>query len=792
MICMVFACCAAAAITSPAQTFTTLVSFTGTNGFEPWSSLTQASDGNFYGTTFYGGDLSKCDSSGCGTIFKMTPSGTLTTIYSFSGSDGLNPGPLVQGSDGNFYGMTPCSIGSFHGTAFSRGAVLTCDGPGSVFKVSPSGMLVTLHIFNGADGWAPLGGLVQASDGNFYGTTAAGGAYNQGTVFKITPTGVLTTLHSFSGPDGGGPEGGLVQASDGNFYGTTYLGGDLSKCNSGGCGTIFKITPSGTLTTLHSFTGPDGARLLSKLVQATDGNFYGTTSNGGANNNCPNGGCGTVFKITPSGTLTTLYNFSGMDGAEPDAGLVQATDGNFYGTTYFGGLVDTGTAFRITPTGTLTILHSFCSGYGCPDGEGPAGGLVQGTNGLLYGMASLGGDPTCNAPAGCGTVFSLSGVNPIPNQFVPLTQPCRAIDTRPEHGGGGPIQGGTFRNFPISSEGACGTLPSAAAFSLNVSVVPNGPLSYLTVWPAGQPQPLVSTLNSLDGRIKANAAIIPAGIAFGFISVYASNTTNVILDVNGYFAPVTGSTLAFYPLAPCRVADTRKSDFPQGLGAPYLTGGQERAFPILNATTTCNIPASGVAAYSLNFSVVPHGSLFYMTVWPTGETRPVVSTLNDIPGQIIANAAIVTAGASGDVSVYPTNDTDLIIDINGYFAAAGQGGLSLYGVSPCRVLDTRHVGSGQPFSGTLSPPVNVVGSPCGVPSLAQAYVFNATVVPAGALGYLTLWPDGTIQPLVSTLNALDGSISSNMAIVPTNNGEVDAFASGLTQLILDISSYFAP
>src|ERR1035441_1113629 len=678
MICMVFACCAAAAITSPAQTFTTLVSFTGTNGFEPWSSLTQASDGNFYGTTFYGGDLSKCDSSGCGTIFKMTPSGTLTTIYSFSGADGLNPGPLVQGSDGNFYGMTPCSIGSFHGTAFSRGAVLTCDGPGSVFKVSPSGMLVTLHIFNGADGWAPLGGLVQASDGNFYGTTAAGGAYNQGTVFKITPTGVLTTLHSFSGPDGGGPEGGLVQASDGNFYGTTYLGGDLSKCNSGGCGTIFKITPSGTLTTLHSFTGPDGARLLSKLVQATDGNFYGTTSNGGANNNCPNGGCGTVFKITPSGTLTTLYNFSGMDGAEPDAGLVQATDGNFYGTTYFGGLVDTGTAFRITPTGTLTILHSFCSGYGCPDGEGPAGGLVQGTNGLLYGMASLGGDPTCNAPAGCGTVFSLSGVNPIPNQFVPLTQPCRAIDTRPEHGGGGPIQGGTFRNFPISSEGACGTLPSAAAFSLNVSVVPNGPLSYLTVWPAGQPQPLVSTLNSLDGRIKANAAIIPAGIAFGYISIYATNTTNVIVDVNGYFAPVSGSTLAFYPLPPCRVADTRYSSYPQGLGPPFLTGGQERAFPILNATTTCNIPASGVAAYSLNFSVVPHGSLFYMTVWPTGETRPVVSTLNDIPGQIIANAAIVPAGTGGSVSVFPTNDTDLVIDISGYFAAPGPGGLSLY------------------------------------------------------------------------------------------------------------------
>jgi YVTN family beta-propeller protein len=388
------------------------------------------------------------------------------------------------------------------------------------------------------------------------------------------------------------------------------------------------------------------------------------------------------------------------------------------------------------------------------------------------------------------TVSVMDGTPLTALQFVPLTQPCRAVDTRPQYGGGGPIQAGTFQNFAISGAGTCGTLPSAAAYSMNVSVVPNGYLGYLTVWPAGQPQPLVSTLNSLDGRIKANAAIMPAG-AGGEISVYATNTTNVIVDVNGYFAPVSGSTLAFYPLPPCRVADTRHSGYPQGLGPPFLTGGAERQFPILNATS-CNIP-SGAAAYSLNFSVVPHGSLFYMTVWPTGETRPTVSTLNDIPGQIIANAAIVTAGSSsGEVSVYPTNDTDLVIDINGYFAAAGQGGLSLYGVTPCRVIDTRKIGSGLPFSGTLSPPVDVVDSPCSVPSAAQAYVFNASVVPQGYLGYLTLWPDGTTQPLVSTLNALDGSISSNMAIVPSTNGKVDAFASGLTQLILDISSYFAP
>ena len=153
---------------------------------------------------------------------------------------------------------------------------------------------------------------------------------------------------------------------------------------------------------------------------------------------------------------------------------------------------------------------------------------------------------------------------------------------------------------------------------------------------------------------------------------------------------------------------------------------------------------------------------------------------------------IVPAGASGKVSVYPSNDTDLIIDINGYFAPAGAGGLSLYAVAPCRVIDTRHVGNGQPFSGTLNPPVNVSGSFCGPPATAQAYVFNATVVPSGNLGYLTLWPDGTGRPTVSTLNALDGSITNNMAIVPSTNGKVDAYASGITQLILDISSYFAP
>jgi hypothetical protein len=384
------------------------------------------------------------------------------------------------------------------------------------------------------------------------------------------------------------------------------------------------------------------------------------------------------------------------------------------------------------------------------------------------------------------TVSVVAGGNADPLQFVPVT-PCRVADTRNPNGpfGGPPISGGTARDFAIPNS-ACGIPPTAAAYSLNVTVAPSGSLGYLTVWPFGEDQPIVSTLNSFDGRIKANAAIVPAG-AGGAISVYAMNATNVILDINGYFAPVSGSTLAFYPLAPCRVADTRN---PAGdLGGPYLKGlAPGRAFPILEASA-CQIP-SAAQAYSLNFTAVPRGPLGYLTAWPTGQDQPLVSTLNALTGTVTANAAIVPAGQGGDISVFVMNDTDLIIDINGYFAAPAQGGLSLYPVMPCRVLDTRLTKGA--FSGQLNPPVNVADAPCGVSSAARAFVLNATVVPKAMLGYLTLWPDGASQPVVSTLNAYDGAVTSNMAIVPTTNGWIDAFATNPTQLILDSSSYFGP
>ena len=221
-------------------------------------------------------------------------------------------------------------------------------------------------------------------------------------------------------------------------------------------------------------------------------------------------------------------------------------------------------------------------------------------------------------------------------------------------------------------------------------------------------------------------------------------------------------------------------------------GGVARDFTILN--TTCSGIPNSVQGYSFNFTVVPKNGqpLGYLTVWPKGQNQPVVSTLNAPTGTIVANAGILQAGTGGDIEAFASDNTDLIIDINGYFAAPASGGLSLYPAVPCRVIDTRKVGNGQPFMGELT--VDVVGSACAPPSQAQAYVFNATVVPSGSLGYLTLWPDCPTcnQPLASTLNALDGAITSNMAIVPNIDGSTDAYASNLTQLILDISAYFAP
>ena len=367
--------------------FTNLYSFTGTNdGANPQAGLVQGKDGYFYGTTYSGG------TNNHGTIFKISTNGALTSLYSFALYDGAGPeAGLVQGSDGYFYGTT----GSGGKYTNGLGANLNL---GIVFKISPTGAFTSLHSFDETNGASPQCALVQGSDGYFYGTTFGSGAagYGQGegaSVFKISTGGMLTNLHQFFGittyngcsieisgqyNDGANPRAGLVQGSDGYFYGTTYYGGTNGLCNAGGpgfifttYGAVFKISTNGVVTMLHSFTGADGQHPRAGLVQGSDGNFYGTTYNGGTTfSGLTPPGYGTVFQITAAGAFTSLYsfaqtNFPSSIGLNPWAGLVQGSDGSFYGTTALGGLAGAGTVFRlaivpphlaIAPSGANVIL----------------------------------------------------------------------------------------------------------------------------------------------------------------------------------------------------------------------------------------------------------------------------------------------------------------------------------------------------------------------------------------------------------------------------------------------------
>lgn len=447
----------------PAQAqYTTLASFDGTNGSYSLAPLVQATNGKLYGTTDQA-----ADGSGYGNIFEITTSGTLTSLYSFckggppcTDGDGPVPG-LIQATDGNLYGTT-----EFGGSG---------DAFGTVFKVTPSGALTTLYSFPVEDACAPdpTAGLVQATNGDFYGTTQCGGLNGSGMVFKITPAGTLTTLYNFCGApscgmgqptdaDGFAPVAGLLQATNGDLYGTTTSGG-ANRGNQVIGGTIFKITPSGNLTTLYSFCAQnnctDGLSPASVLVQASNGNIYGTTSSAGAN------GFGTIFEIATAGALRfkTLYNFcsqsncaDGQNGGNvSQPALIQATDGNLYGTTPYGGNTTSGvnsngwgTIFKITPTGALTTLYTFCQVSGCPDGGEPYGGLVQDTNGTFYGTTTVGG---ANSP-GDGTVYSFSvGLGPF-------------VETRPTSG----KVGAAIKILGTSLKGATSVTfnGTAAAFSL--------------------------------------------------------------------------------------------------------------------------------------------------------------------------------------------------------------------------------------------------------------------------------------------------------------------------------------
>jgi uncharacterized repeat protein (TIGR03803 family) len=385
---------------------TTLASFDGANGHYPTQGLLLASDGNFYGTTpSYGADY--------GTVFRITPTGTLTTIYRFSGlADEGNPlAALIQGSDGELYGTTAGGFNNLYGT---------------VFKLTLDGTLTTLFVFTYAgatdtfpNGNAPEAALVQGADGNFYGTTAGGGRQNggssaQGTIFKMSPAGdLLGSFPVYGGLDIAFPNAPLVPGTDGAFYSTSYnSGGGLA---SGG---VYQFSAASVVTVLHGFNDtPDGNVPNGGLVLGSDGNFYGTTEFGGTSH------LGTAYRISPEGTYEELISFDNSNGAQPFGQMIQATDGNFYGTTVLGGSHLQGTVFQLTPAGVLTTVYNFTySGSGDTDGAQPKGTLVQGADRRLYGTTQDGG------LYNTGTVFALDLSVPTP---TPTPRPSPTPRARP-------------------------------------------------------------------------------------------------------------------------------------------------------------------------------------------------------------------------------------------------------------------------------------------------------------------------------------------------------------------------
>src|SRR5438309_839272 len=366
-----------AIIPASAQIVTNIYNFAGNgvSGSTPWYvTLVQGTNGNLYGTTYDGGV------SSVGTVFSVSTTGSEKIVYSFktTGNDGNNPtGGLTLGTDGNFYGIT------------QQGGT---KANGTLFKMTPTGTLTILHNFNSfVDGAFPWGPPILASDGNFYGTTSGGGINGRGVVYKMTSSGTLTKIYQFDVTHGYSPIAPPTQGTDGFLYIPVAQGGAYY------CGTIIQLSTSGVNNNTYSFPcGPGGSFPIGPLVQALDGNFYSTTQDGGTN------GEGVIYQVTPGLAVTVLHSFGANfgDGTFPGAGLLLATDGNYYGSTSDGGAYGDGTLFNTSTSGTYTILYSFNNTANLSQ-MSPLAPPVQATNGILYGVTEFGG------PSNDGTVYSL-------------------------------------------------------------------------------------------------------------------------------------------------------------------------------------------------------------------------------------------------------------------------------------------------------------------------------------------------------------------------------------------------
>jgi uncharacterized repeat protein (TIGR03803 family) len=601
------------AVNAPAlhgQTYSVLFNF-GTISCSPENAadpgiIAQGRDGNLYSTTPDGGCIST------GSAFKITPGGDLTPLYSFGSQAGDSTFP--------YSGLTLSQNGSFWGTSNGGG------GNGNIFNISSSGALTNFNVLGGtgnADGIVPNAPPVQGMDGNFYGVTSAGGnsdlcTYGSGgcgVIYKMTGSGAYTVIYTFNQTQGANPYGPLVLGTDGNFYGTAELGGTVGSTLEDE-GVVFKFTPAGKYTVLYTFCSlancVDGAYPFAGLVQGSDGNFYGTTQSGG--NGITDEHQGVVFKVTPAGVLTVLYNFCSVtgctDGETPVGGLVQATDGNFYGVTELGGKYGFGTIYQITPAGAYTVVYNFCPSAPCTDGAYPREALVQNTNGILYGDTFRGGSN------GAGVFHSLN-MNLKP--FVSMVNWYGKVGQTIEILGQG-FTGATDVSFNGTS----------AAFTV-------GSATYLT-------------------------AVVPSDTTTGFVTVttpsgtLTSNRKFIIQPFIQNFNPTSGDVGTSVQINGTSFTGTSKISFGGEAATSFTVDSDiEITTAVPSGAKTGKITVTtpgGTAASATNFLVIPQITSFSPHSGPVG-------TVVTITGVSLTQTTSVTFNGVAATSVTVNSDTQV-------------------------------------------------------------------------------------------------------------------------------------
>jgi hypothetical protein len=796
--------------------------------------------GETYSPDFPGAVWSSSRQTGDAFIVKLSSTGTRIYSVVLGGSGYDSARGVAVDSAGNVYvtGMTssldfPTTAGAFQRNSGSPGQY-----DAFVVKLNPAGTVVYATYLGGASSDAGYGIAVDSTGAAYVaGSTnsmnfpvtgsAPQSRFGGGTdcfVAKLDPTGATLNYATYLGGenmdscasiavDGAGDAFVTGTTSSAHFPVVAALDATLAGTSDA---FLTKVSPAGDSFLFSTYLGGEAADNGNVVRLDSAGNAYvaGDTmsvgfpvTSGELQTQLSGSYDGFLCSIANDGSAIRFATYIGGSGSDSIRDLFVAPDGGITVAGYtasmdfplmnpvqssFGGTFDAFVTV-VGPNGGYLLFSTYLGGGGDDRAWGVAalatGQLVfagQVMSGTVPSMQQVYG----STPAGQydGFLAAISYAASASTQglrFVPVT-PCRVADTRNATGpfGGPSIAGGTSRDFVIPNS-ACGVPATAQAYSVNITVVPMVGLGHLTVWPSGQPQAPVSTLNSWDGRAKSNSAIIPAGSG-GAISIFASDTSHVVLDINGYFVPASNaSALAFYSMTPCRIADTRWASGP--FGGPALVAMRSRTFPIRQST--CNIPV-GTQAYALNLTAVPNAPVGYLIAWAAGLPIPLAYSLFVQKPTPTADAAIVAADTAGSIQVFAQGATDLIIDINGYFAPPAAGGMSLYNVTPCRIVDTRNPAGTPPIIGTMN--VDVVSSSCGIPGAGEAYVLNVTALPPVGLGHLTLWPQGEPQPWPSTLNSWDGALANNLAIIPAISGVVSAFASDPTYLIFDIFGYFAP